>query len=183
MTKRACNKLNEKGDACKANPLRPGTVIDGVTVTGKWCRQHDEDLPPSAKLDRTRTPEQMGGRPRNLKPSDIKRKLMERYELAAQRPYWRTLGYDVVINGAGDCELVELPEGGAKLFGESKDGQIQVSGVDDLGAMIAAVEKLEDRVYGRPKQASEVTVFTLDAVNHLIAEAEAQLAASADGSV
>jgi hypothetical protein len=108
---------------------------------------------------------------------------MERYELAIQRPYWRTLGYDVKIGDNGDPELVELPEGGAKLFGESKDGDICVSDADDLGAMIAAAEKLQDRVYGRPRQRNEVTVVTKDAFADVIEKLEAEVAereASAD---
>lgn len=177
MAKRTCKGKTKARKPCGANPLKPGTVIEGVTVTGKWCRQHDEDLPTSAKLDRTRTREQMGGRPRKPTPSEIQRQLMERYELAVQRPYWRTLGYDVVIGENGDPELIDMPDGGAKLFGESKDGEIQVSSVDDLGAMIAAAEKLQDRVYGRPRQRNEVTVVTKDAFADVIEKLEAEVAA------
>jgi hypothetical protein len=180
MSKRACHGTTQAGKQagkpCGANPLKPGTVIQGVTVTGDWCREHDVDLPTSARIRNTRTREQLGGRPRNPRPSEIKRQLMERYELAVQRPYWRTLGYDVVINESGECELVELPTGGAKLFGESKDGCINVSDVEDLNAMIAAAEKLEDRVYGRPKQSSEVTVVTQDTIEQAIERMEGELA-------
>ena len=150
-------------------------MIKGVTVSGDWCREHDVDLPISARIRNTRTREQLGGRPRNPRPSEIKRQLMERYELAVQRPYWRTLGYDVVIVD-GECELVELPGGGAKLFGESKDGFINVSDVEDLGAQINASEKLEDRVYGRPKQATEITMVTPDLMMQAIERMEGELA-------
>lgn len=176
MTKRTCKGTTKAGKPCGANPLKPGTVIEGVTVTGTWCRNHDDDLPSSAKLHATRTREQMGGRPKKPTPSEIQRQLMERYELAVQRPYWRTLGYDVAIGENGDPELIEMPEGGVKLFGESKDGHINVSGVDDLGAMIAAAEKLQDRVYGRPRQRNEVTVVTKDAFADVIEQLEAEVA-------
>jgi hypothetical protein len=59
LPKRRCNGTTKKDTPCGANRLKPGTVIEGVTVTGKWCRQHDQDLPSSAKLDGTRPPEQM----------------------------------------------------------------------------------------------------------------------------
>lgn len=154
--KRKCAETTRKGNPCKANPLLAGTVIDGITVTGKWCRQHDHDLPSSSKIHATRTPEQMGGRPKLPRPSEVAQRLIERNVLALQKPYWRALGYDVVI-GAEGLELVELENGGVKLFGESKDGEICVSETDDLDAMQRAAERLQDRVYGRPKQATEIT--------------------------
>lgn len=154
MAKRNCKGTTRKGEPCKANPLKPGTIIDGVMALGDYCRTHDEDLPASSKLHATRTPEQMGGRPKNPKPSEIARRLIERNELALQRPYWRSLGYDVVIGSDGP----ELVDGDApKIYGESKDGDIVVSELDDLDAMVNAAEKLQDRVYGRPKQATEIS--------------------------
>lgn len=175
MTKRTCHSKTKAGKPCGANPLKPGTVIEGVKVSGKWCRQHDQDLPSSAKLDRTRTREQMGGRPKKPTPTEVERKLIEANIVALERPYWRTLGYDVLLGEDGPY-LVELEGGGAKLFGESKDGYINVSTVDDLGAMIAAAEKLRDRVYGKPKQSSEVTVITQDAIDVAIERMERELA-------
>lgn len=71
-------------------------------------------------------------------------------------PYWRTLGFDLVRTDAG-LELREREGGGAKLYGESKEGVIRVSDHDDLGAMVTVAEKLQDRVFGRPKQAVEHT--------------------------
>jgi hypothetical protein len=175
MTTRTCQDTTKAGKPCGANPLKPGTVIEGVTVTGKWCRNHDHDLPTSAKLHATRTREQMGGRPRKPTPAEVERKLIETNIVALERPYWRTLGYDVLLGEDGPY-LVELEGGGAKLFGESKDGYINVSSHDDLGAMIAAAEKLRDRVYGRPKQSSEVTVITQDAIDVAIERMERELA-------
>lgn len=174
-TRRKCADKNAAGGPCEAKPLKAGTEIAGVTVTGKWCRQHDHDLPSSAKIHNTRTAEQMGGRPKKPTPSEIQKQLMERYELAVQRPYWRTLGYDVRIAENGDPELVELDNGGAKVFGQSKDGDTIVSDYDDLGAMIAAAEKLMDRVYGRPKSSNEITLVTKDAMETAVEEMEAEM--------
>jgi hypothetical protein len=97
------------------------------------------------------------GRPRRVRPSEVARALIEAHELALQRPYWRTLGFDVRL-GANGPELVELEDGGAKLYGVSgKDGNVRVSVHDDLEAMQRAAERLQDRVYGKPKQTAEVT--------------------------
>lgn len=175
MTRRTCKGTTIAGKPCGANPLKPGTIIEGITVTGRWCRQHDEDLPSSAKIHATRTREQMGGRPPKPTATEIERRLVEEHAIAWQRPYWRTLGYDLKM-GENGPELVEREEGGAKLFGESKDGHINVSPHDDLGAMITAAEKLRDRVFGRPKQSSEVTVITQDAIDVAIERMERELA-------
>jgi hypothetical protein len=85
----------------------------------------------------------------------VARKLIEENVLALQRPYWRTLGYDVVIGDDGP-ELVELEEGGAKLH-TAFEGRVTVSRHEDLAAMMTAAEKLQDRVYGRPTQATEIS--------------------------
>lgn len=97
------------------------------------------------------------GRPKKLKPMDIEREVMERYVLAWMRPYWRALGFDVGIADDGSLYLTELPEGGAKIYGESKEGDINMTEYDDLGAQITAAEKLRDRVFGRPKQTTEIS--------------------------
>ena len=74
------------------------------------------------------------------------------------RPFFRTLGYDVRVSDDGELSLVELEDGGAKLYGTaSRDGEINVSPHDDLAAMVGAAERLLNRVYGRPKLQAEVT--------------------------
>jgi hypothetical protein len=158
-TRRACKGMTKKNAACAASPLAPGTVIEGVTVTGNYCRAHDPDLPPSARFGsraQAIAAGNLGGRPAMPKPSDVARRLIEQNVLALQRPYWRALGYDVRLGPDGPY-LVELEDGGAKLYGESKEGDIVVSDAEDLAAMMAAAEKLQDRVYGRPKQQTEIS--------------------------
>lgn len=157
--KRRCSGKNSKGDPCGAHPLKPGTVIEGVEVKGKHCRRHDPDVPASARFGshaQAREAGKKGGRPPLPKPTDIARRLIEQNELALQRPYWRTLGYDVKI-GEDGLELVELPDGGAKMHGESKEGDIIASPYEDLGAQQEAAERLWNRVYGKPKQTQEIT--------------------------
>lgn len=105
------------------------------------------------------TPEagKLGGRPRKVRPMEVERKLMEEYALAWMRPYWRALGFEVCMAEDGGLYLVEREEGGAKIYGESKEGDINMTEHDDLGAQIAAAEKLRDRVFGRPKQTTEIS--------------------------
>jgi hypothetical protein len=85
----------------------------------------------------------------------VARELIERNVLALQRPYWRTLGYDVEVGPDGPY-LVQIEDGGAKLH-TAFEGRVSVSRHDDLAAQMAAAEKLQDRVYGRPTQATEIS--------------------------
>lgn len=159
MSERKCHGKTKKRKPCAANPLAPGTLIDGVEVKGKHCRAHDPDLPDSARFGsraQAKAAGDQGGRPAMPKPTDIARTLIEANELALQRPYWLALGYDVRLGKEGP-ELVSIPGGGVKLHGESKDGTIVVSDTLDLGAMQEAAERLWNRVYGKPKQATEIS--------------------------
>jgi len=103
-------------------------------------------------------PQPGSGAPRKLKPMEVERRLMEEYAIAWMRPYWAILGFDVAIDEeSGNLYLAERADGGAKLYGESKEGVIKMTDHDDLGAQMAAAEKLRDRVFGRPKQTTEVS--------------------------
>lgn len=139
-----CTGTTKKGQPCKAAPLK------GTTN----CLAHsDQETRESTRFGGAQP---NAGRPPMPKPTEIMRRLLEQNAVAALRPYWRTLGFDVEIGPDGP-RLVELADGGAKLYGTSKDGDVNVSRHDDLGAMMAAAEKLFDRVYGRPKQQTEIT--------------------------
>jgi hypothetical protein len=78
--------------------------------------------------------------------------LVEENVAAILRPHFKALG--LRLNDDGSVEQLER---GAILTGESKDGEVRASLIEDLGAQIAAAEKLLDRVYGRPKQATEIS--------------------------
>lgn len=145
MPRRYCKEVNRNGDPCMAHPLE-GTDL---------CMAHS----PESVRESVGFVANNGfqGRPALPKPTDVARRLVEENVVALLRPYWRTLGYDVQI-ADGRIALVELEDGGAKIYGTSaKDGRVFVSEHDDLGAMMQAAEKLLDRVYGKPKQVSEVS--------------------------
>jgi hypothetical protein len=152
MTRR-CEGLNACDEPCGAAPLKPGTIIADVNVTGRWCRQHDQDLPDSARIGGAQPG---AGRPRQQRPSEVAQRLIEDNVAVVLGPHFRALGFDVVQAEEG-LALTPIAEGGAKLHGTSKDGLVRASEHDDIGAQIAASEKLQDRIYGRPKQSQEIS--------------------------
>lgn len=154
MSKRSCKKQTKKGKPCGAPPLKPGTVIEGVSVSGDYCRQHDKDLPDSARIGGAQPG---SGRPRVPTATEVMRNLVEENVAAILSPHFRILGYEVVIDPKKGIGLKALEAGGAKLYGESREGIINASQYEDLGAQLAAAEKILDRVFGRPKQATEIS--------------------------
>lgn len=141
---RKCRSLTKAGKACKAPPIRNTDL----------CLAHSD-------AETRRSLQFFGGqpgsgRPRVPTPSEVAQRLVEENVRVILQPYFRTLGYDIEILADGDTVLIPLPDGGAKLHGQSRDGVIRQSPHDDLAAMISASEKLLDRVYGRPKQAKEL---------------------------
>ena len=155
--RRTCKGEKANGKPCRAHPLRPGTVVESVKVSGEYCRAHDLALPSKTQL--TREDRAKGGEAtRKPRPTEVMRRLVEEHVEAVLAPHFRTLGYDLVRDEKTDeLTIVANPEGGAKLYGESKDGDIRLTTIDDLGAHIAAAEKLLDRVYGRPRQTTELS--------------------------
>ena len=153
--RRCQGKRKADGEPCGAVPVRQGTTIAGVALSGDYCRRHDPDLPEWARFGsptQARAAGMLGGRPPMPKPSDIARQLIERHVYMVLRPHFRTIGLD--LNDDGSVTRLDC---GAVVTGESKDGDVIASDIEDLGAQIAAAEKLLDRVYGRPRQALEHT--------------------------
>lgn len=89
-------------------------------------------------------------------PLQMARAATEKAAVHMVQPYLRSIGLEARVVD-GEIEFVETEGGGAKLFAASKDGLVRVSDHDDLGAQMAAVEKLLDRVFGKPKQTTEMT--------------------------
>jgi hypothetical protein len=158
--KRGCHGKTKKGTLCNASALRKGTIIDGVTVAGGYCRAHAAELSGMSRFGshaQAREAAKLGGRPPMPKPSEVMRNLIEEGIEQILAPYFRTLGLKLEQGDDGRLHPVVDPTGGAKIFGESKEGDINMTNFDDLGAHIAAAEKLLDRVYGKPKQSTELT--------------------------
>jgi hypothetical protein len=158
--KGGCHGQTKRGFLCNSNALRKGTVIEGVTVSGKFCRTHDATLPDSARFGshaQAREAAKTAGRPPKPKPTEVMRQMVEEGVEQILAPYFRTLGLKLERGDDGRLHPVLDATGGAKIFGESKEGDINMTDFDDLGAMIGAAEKLLDRVYGKPKQSTELT--------------------------
>jgi hypothetical protein len=140
---RGCHGTTKTGKPCGASPLK------GTTR----CGAHPED-PASARFG---SPAQasragkLGGRPPLPRPTEVARKLIEENVTAILRPHFLAIGIELHADGT-----TTRLEGGATMFGESKEGEIVASQYEDLGAQIQAAEKLLDRVYGRPKQQTEL---------------------------
>lgn len=134
MAKRKCKGKTKAGKACRAVPLKKGTELEGVKVSGRWCRQHDEDLPDSARIGGAQPG---AGRPRNPRVVDVMRERVEAEIEAILKPYFDTLK-----------EATEV----AKY-----EGVVYTSDVPDLRARVEAAEKLLDRVYGKPTQVAEIS--------------------------
>lgn len=145
--KRACNGTTVKGEPCDAPPLKDKD----------WCRAHDPETPASLRFGspaQAREAGLKGGRPRNPRPTERLQQIVEENLHVFLRPHLLTLGLEINADGS-----ISPTNGGmgARMFGESKDGEIVASEYEDLGAQIEAVEKVFNRVYGRPKQVSEVS--------------------------
>lgn len=137
-TPRRCVGKTKKGKRCRAAPL-----------TGrKHCLAHADE--------KTRETTGFGGaqpgagRPRAPRPHEIAQQLVEAHILRVLRPYFRTLGLELQEDGqVTDCD------GAIKyVWAGTEEAAIEM---EDLGAQIIAAEKLLDRIYGKPRQVSEVT--------------------------
>jgi hypothetical protein len=133
--RRRCKGKNQAGDPCGAYPLRPGTLIEDVSVTGDWCIIHDPDLPEGAKPG---GPQPGAGRPRNPRGIDI---LRERFEAEADR----------VLNPLFDALEADI----ATVVGRGEEAMVDYQ--PDHRTRLLAIKEILDRVYGRPKQATEIT--------------------------
>lgn len=142
-------KLNANGQLCRAYARKGKPTCIG------HADKAEQDEAGFGGPENGRKGGAAGRRPR---PTEVMRRLVEQHVEAVLAPHFRTLGYDVVRDEeTGELTIVANPGGGAKIYGESKDGDIRLTTIDDLGAHIAAAEKLLDRVYGRPRQTTEIS--------------------------
>ncbi len=131
MAKRKCRGENKRGGPCGANPLKPGTEIEGVFVTGEWCRQHDPNLPDKARIGGAQPG---AGRPRKPRVVDV---LRDRIEDEVDQ--WLDVLQDArvavkVVGVLGEGEMAEPIE------------------VEDHAVRLKALSIALDRAYGRPRQ-------------------------------
>jgi hypothetical protein len=87
------------------------------------------------------------GRPKLPKPMDLARQLVERHAIAILRPHFKALG--LMLEDDGSTTL--LDHGAVVVY------QGEATTIEDLAAQIGAARELLDRVYGKPRQQTELT--------------------------
>lgn len=96
------------------------------------------------------------GRPRLEKPLEVARRLVEENVEQLLRPHFAALGCRLERNDAGELAVTPDPDLRPKVTA-SYQGEVFASHIEDLQAQLEAAERLLDRVYGKPKQATEIT--------------------------
>jgi hypothetical protein len=140
MSRPKCTAKTKKGKPCRATP-RQDTGL---------CNAHSpKEVQESAGFG---GPQPGAGRPRTPRPSEIARQIVERNQVVLLRPYFRTLGYEL----HDDWTLTPLEGGGAIKYVWAGPDAPAVAMLD-LGAQMEAAEKLQNRIYGRPRQQLEHT--------------------------
>jgi hypothetical protein len=101
-------------------------------------------------------PQPNAGRPRLEKPLEVARRLVEENVEQLLRPHFAALGCRLERNEAGELAVIPDPDLRPKVTA-SYQGIVTQSTIEDLQAQLEAAERLFDRVYGKPKQATEIT--------------------------
>lgn len=131
MAKPRCTGTTKAGQPCQASPLKDGN----------YCRAHDPELPASARFGsraQATAAGKLGGRPKAPRVVDI---LKERFEAEA----------DEWLGALKDA----LQAHEAVTVGFGKDAYLEM--VPDHRTRLQALSIAFDRVYGRPKQQTELT--------------------------
>jgi hypothetical protein len=127
--RRRCKGTSRSGKRCKAWPLHGSDR----------CAAHplSPDSPRFGSPEQAAAAGRLGGRPRNPRPHERMRERIEAEIEALIAPYFEAATQAVVVI--------------------KYEGEAIVTDIADWGARIAAVEKLLDRVYGKPTEAVEIT--------------------------
>jgi hypothetical protein len=139
-----CTATTKAGQPCKGNPYRD---------TGRCIAHASEETKRSLRFG---GPQPNGGRPRLEKPLEVARRLVEENVEQLLRPHFAALGCRLERNEAGELVVTPDPDLRPKVTA-SYQGEVFASSVEDLQAQLEAAERLLDRVYGKPKQATEIT--------------------------
>jgi len=144
----------------------------GKTLQGRKCRSFalaDNDgycMVHGPKAEENKAKAAEGARRARLirqqqqpKPHELMRQVIESNPILFLKPYLEAIGIHVeMVPDEIDPELVhpvaiqDPTSNGAVLYGVSKDGDVVISQHKDIEAQQKAVERLMDRVYGKPKQ-------------------------------
>jgi hypothetical protein len=145
-----CTGKTKAGKRCKAKPLKGQPT----------CLAHaDAETRESVGFGGSQP---NAGRPKRPRATDLQRAVVEAAAEKLLEPYMKALGLEVEWkydeDGRPAPVVTQGVYGGVGLVvhGESKDGDIVVSEHEDLLGQIGVVEKMFDRVFGKPKQTQEI---------------------------
>jgi hypothetical protein len=148
VAKRICKGKTKRGTRCKSTAvLANGRCMAHQSEDEKEARGFGGSQPNSGPKKRPRA-------------TDLQRAVVEAAAEKLLEPYMRALGLEVDWHydedGRPVPQVTVTGRGGLVVHGESKDGDIIVSDHEDLKGQIDIVEKMFDRVFGRPKQTQEI---------------------------
>jgi hypothetical protein len=133
--KHGCIGTTKTGKPCDGNPMKGREV----------CVAHVDDK--TKESLRFGGAQPGAGRPRLPKPMDLARQMVEAHAVALLRPDFKALGFFLHDDGS----VTELSSGAVVVY------QGEATEIEDLGAQSAAAHRLFDRVYGKPRQQTELT--------------------------
>lgn len=172
-TRPACKGTNSYGEPCGAIPIKKGKILrlpdyeEECTATGGYCLRCDDAITPAfmtAWSARAR-----GGRKRRVGPDQYIRDTINKAVGLYFRPHLKALGLEIDPD-TGETRVV--PGGGAKIYGESKDGDICMTDHDDVEAQQKAAERLFDRGFGKPRTQAEIAMTPMGGVHKIPPTAE-----------
>jgi hypothetical protein len=155
----ACKGTNYAGEPCGGVVLTAGKVYtlpdhdEECTATGGFCIICDNAITP-AFLDAWRA-RARGGKKRRVGPEQFLQQMLVANLADVIRPHLKGIGLEMDIDTG---EIKRIPDGGAKIYGESKDGDINMTKYDDVTAQAKLAELLLDRGFGRPRTSSDMAI-------------------------
>lgn len=176
----ACKGTNLYGEPCGAIPLKKGTVLkvpdyeETCTATGGYCLRCDDAV--TEAFQAAWSARARGGRKRRVGPDQYMREMVQQAVGLFVRPHLKALGLSLDPD-TGEVRVV--PGGGAKIYGESKDGDICMTTYDDVEAQQKAAERLFDRGFGKPRTQAEISLAPMGGVQKIPSTAERALEVAA----
>lgn len=153
-----CGGTNLVNEPCKQIVVRKGKVLKSTALgvedciaSGGFCLRHD----PKVSDEWIKGITSRAGRKRKIGPDEYIREMVNSAVGIFVRPHLKALGA-VIDDDTGEIKLV--PGTGAKIYGESKDGYINMTDYDDVEAQQKASERLLDRGFGKPRTQTEISI-------------------------
>jgi hypothetical protein len=146
----SCEQIKANGERCGAWQAY-GSI---------HCRHHmtDTELKKAGVIPtRGSGAHLISNREKGLSPQQMARSVVEQTFAFAMNKRLNIFGLQIdSFDAMGNPIISEIPGGGVKMFGESKDGEIIMTNIEDLAAMSREIEMLWNRVMGKPRQTTVI---------------------------